>query len=158
MHVIINTIFDTFELKNIFLEKRCQIYFLHLFRIHKNIFLFFIIIVLITFAIICDVSHDFFLVIVYFTLGKKHPVMVIDGYEFKLLQRTSLSSVWVCTQNVKHRCRVRLMTTGRQIQMKPYQHTHPQTFKGHVNFLRSQTFSLIYREKFVVSPYMEYKK
>lgn len=102
------------------------------------------------FRILDNLLTLYILAIVYFTAGKKHPVMIMDGYEFKLLQRTAASSVWVCTQNVKHRCKVRLLTTGRQIQIKRVNHTHEVTFKGDYKGLglHSQSVSIVYCEKF----------
>lgn len=94
-----------------------------------------------------NIIENYISVTVYFTSGKKHPVMIIDGYEFKLFHRSSNCSVWACTQNVKHKCKVRLLTKGRELQIKAVSHTHQTTYKGGYQGLYSQIVSVVYCSK-----------
>lgn len=73
--------------------------------------------------------------------------MIIDGYEFKLTHRSPKCSVWACTKNVKHKCKVRLLTKGREIQVKAVSHTHQTTYKGDYQNLSSQIVSVVYCKK-----------
>ncbi|XP_076252146.1 uncharacterized protein LOC143191191 isoform X20 [Rhynchophorus ferrugineus] len=85
---------------------------------------------------------------VHFAPGRKHPIMIIDGYEYKLQLRNDTKSNWCCTQDNKYRCKVRLMATGNLVQIKDCEHTHDRTFKGNYEDLRSHSVTLEYTKKF----------
>ncbi|XP_076252145.1 uncharacterized protein LOC143191191 isoform X19 [Rhynchophorus ferrugineus] len=85
---------------------------------------------------------------VYFAPGRKNPIMIIDGYEYRLQMRSVIKSSWCCTQDFKYRCKVRLMATGKQIQIKDCAHTHEKTFKGNYENLKSYAITLEYTKKF----------
>ncbi|KAF7282374.1 hypothetical protein GWI33_002751 [Rhynchophorus ferrugineus] len=74
--------------------------------------------------------------------------MIIDGYEYRLQMRSVIKSSWCCTQDFKYRCKVRLMATGKQIQIKDCAHTHEKTFKGNYENLKSYAITLEYTKKF----------
>lgn len=85
---------------------------------------------------------------VHFSPGRKHPIMIINGFEYKLQLRNDARSNWCCTQDNKYRCKVRLMAMGNLIQIKDCEHTHEQTFKGDYKQLRSHEVTLEYTKKF----------
>ncbi|CAH1126090.1 unnamed protein product [Ceutorhynchus assimilis] len=78
-------------------------------------------------------------------MGRKYPKMIIDGFEFKLYRHTKTSSLWVCTRE-RYKCKVRLVTTGKQVHMKSISHNHERNFEGSYDGLASQRVTMFYRD------------
>lgn len=94
----------------------------------------------------------FILATVYFAPGKKNPIMIIDGYEFLLHRRRETRSAWTCAGHIKYKCKVRILTTGRLIQIKKVAHSHERTFKGNTSTLPSQRVNFAYTDKLALAP------
>lgn len=77
----------------------------------------------------------------YFSYGKKHPIMIFDGYEYVLKSAHGTKSIWRC--NKEHRrCKARVMSSGQTITIKSSataEHNHPPTFKGNVSTLKGHS-------------------
>lgn len=99
---------------------------------------------MVTFHIIDENGHGLFhctsflvIGIVYFTKGKKYPIMIIDNYEFKLDGKTDNKTYWRCTK--RHtKCKARLHTSGKTIRTVDNVHNHPPSFKGEPSSLIAQ--------------------
>lgn len=91
----------------------------------------------------------YFLDTIYFTRGKKHPKIIIDGFEYKLHRRGQSSSFWACTQHGKYKCKVRAVTTGHIVKIKDIMHSHSRTHcdMGSISDLPMQKVSIIYSDK-----------
>jgi len=84
---------------------------------------------------------------VHFMAGKKHPILIIDGYEFIIQRRRGASHVWMCSCHSKYKCKVRLQTTSSMITIKRVSHSHGRTFKGSYENLQSQWVHVTYVNK-----------
>lgn len=89
-----------------------------------------------------------FLVTIYFVPGRKHPIMIIDGYEFKLSRHSEESSIWICTQQNRQKCKSRLLSTGQEIRMKSVPHNHEKTFKSSYENLKNHVVHMSYCDTF----------
>ncbi|XP_076252154.1 uncharacterized protein LOC143191191 isoform X28 [Rhynchophorus ferrugineus] len=85
---------------------------------------------------------------VHFARGRKNPIMIIDGYEYRLQVKGAVRSRWCCTQDIKHHCKVRLMATSSLIQIKDCAHTHERTFKGNYEDLETLDITIEHTKKF----------
>lgn len=84
---------------------------------------------------------------VHFMAGKKHPILIIDGYEFIIQRRRGSSHVWMCSCHSRYKCKVRLQTTSSMITIKRVSHSHDRTFKGSYDNLQSQLVHVTYVNK-----------
>lgn len=76
--------------------------------------------------------------IVYFYPGKKYPMLVYNCFEFKKHNSThSDKNFWRCTRENTKLCRARLMTFGKCLKLMNNTHTHPETYKGRLQDLKS---------------------
>lgn len=69
----------------------------------------------------------------------------MQGYEYRMMRRTSASTYWICTQFGKNnKCKAKLVTTGNHIKMSYDEHHHQGTFKGDYSNLLSQRYDVEY--------------
>lgn len=45
-------------------------------------------------------------------MARKHPKLIVDGYDFKLDKNTESATTWSCPFYFKTKCKCRLKTTG----------------------------------------------
>lgn len=85
---------------------------------------------------------------VYFSYGKKHPIMIFEGFEYVLKSAHGTKSIWRC--NKEHRrCKARVMSAGQTITIKSSaEHNHPPSFKGDVSKLKGHSVWLKYASSF----------
>ncbi|XP_018573599.1 protein tramtrack, beta isoform isoform X19 [Anoplophora glabripennis] len=81
--------------------------------------------------------------IVYFTAGKKNPIMIVDLYEFKIERKLPDKSLWCCTYNKRSKCRARCVTSGKTLEIRHAVHNHQATFKVGSREVASQTLQII---------------
>ncbi|XP_060525318.1 protein tramtrack, beta isoform-like isoform X3 [Cylas formicarius] len=83
--------------------------------------------------------------VIYFTAGRKYPLMILEDYEYKLKTRNANKSLWRCTQEAKYRCKAKAMTFGKTVRIKSsVGHTHSATFTGNRDNLMSQQVTIEY--------------
>lgn len=87
-----------------------------------------------------------FLGTIYFCVGRKHPKIVLNGYEFRMrpIPDSLNKTLWICTQEPKTKCKVRLQSSGNQLFVKNVAHNHVPSFKGNLSELKSQTVYINY--------------
>ncbi|XP_076252173.1 uncharacterized protein LOC143191191 isoform X47 [Rhynchophorus ferrugineus] len=81
---------------------------------------------------------------VHFLLKRKLPMLILRGYEYRIKRRTDKKTLWICTKEYLNSCRSRVYTFGNTLHAKVLAHTHPPTFSGQYNSLKSQQVSIIY--------------
>lgn len=82
---------------------------------------------------------------VYFSLGRKNPKIIMNNYEFKMRPTANSSkTLWICTQESRKKCKVRLLSYGRCIKVKAVQHNHQPTYTGNYELLKSQVVNIEY--------------
>ncbi|KAH1028213.1 hypothetical protein HUJ05_001588 [Dendroctonus ponderosae] len=79
--------------------------------------------------------------VIYFTLGRKYPKIVMDRFEYKRKSNNSshMKTTWVCTQTG---CKARMLSYGKNLCVKAIAHNHPATYLGDYSGLKSQVFDV----------------
>lgn len=72
----------------------------------------------------------FILGIVYFSRGLKHPILILNDFEFKIERQSATRVMWCCKAKDKLRCRARIVSFADVIQLRTIVHNHPPTFCG----------------------------
>lgn len=91
---------------------------------------------------------SFFLGLVYFSYGRKHPVMVFKGYEYLIKTSCQTKTIWRCNKEFQ-KCKVRVMSTGKTLIIKNTTgHNHQPTYKGDYSTLSSQPVFVKYASSF----------
>ncbi|XP_076252148.1 uncharacterized protein LOC143191191 isoform X22 [Rhynchophorus ferrugineus] len=86
---------------------------------------------------------------VYFYHNRKYPMLILNGYEYKVLYRTEDKSYWRCKEIDKLHCKARLMTTGRVLNVKTsVGHNHQPTFAGSYDQCTFQKLKVYYMTHF----------
>ncbi|XP_044262656.1 protein tramtrack, beta isoform-like isoform X23 [Tribolium madens] len=81
--------------------------------------------------------------LVYFTSGKKYPKLILDRNIFIIASKFDGQTKWRCSLNTRSRCKVRLLSYGKTVELKGT-HNHPPMLqeKDFVN-LASHEITLI---------------
>lgn len=83
-----------------------------------------------------------FLGIVYFTFKRKLPMLVIEGYEYRMRRKTEAKTVWTCTRECQQ-CKAKLFSFSNNLQIVNKNHNHPTTFTGKYDLLKSQYVNIL---------------
>ncbi|KAF7282377.1 hypothetical protein GWI33_002754 [Rhynchophorus ferrugineus] len=76
-------------------------------------------------------------------------MLILNGYEYKVLYRTEDKSYWRCKEIDKLHCKARLMTTGRVLNVKTsVGHNHQPTFAGSYDQCTFQKLKVYYMTHF----------
>lgn len=92
-----------------------------------------------------------FLGVVYFSSGRIHPKLILNKYEYNLVQKVKTGkTIWICTKKNQLKCKARLQSSGKCIRIKAVDHNHPPTHDGIFGNLKSQVVHIEYTsEKFM---------
>lgn len=83
-----------------------------------------------------------FLGVIYFHCGTKNPKIIVDGHDFYLEKRKETKTHWFCCSNSSTRCKVRVTTSGKMVQVNGTHNHSPKKTKfsnlqsKHVTILR----------------------
>lgn len=83
-----------------------------------------------------------FLGIIHFTFKRKLPMLVIEGYEYRMRRKTEKKTVWACTRECQQ-CKAKVVSFGNNIQIVNKDHNHPTTFTGKYDLLKSQYVNIL---------------
>ncbi|XP_076252151.1 uncharacterized protein LOC143191191 isoform X25 [Rhynchophorus ferrugineus] len=86
---------------------------------------------------------------IYFGRGRKHPILIINNFVFKLKSRSGNKSLWSCTHENKAKCRARCLSYGKILRIKSsVAHNHDCNYHGDYRELTSQTVLVEYCPSF----------
>ncbi|XP_018573611.1 protein tramtrack, beta isoform isoform X30 [Anoplophora glabripennis] len=68
--------------------------------------------------------------VVYFSRGLKHPILILNDFEFKIERQSATRVMWCCKAKDKLKCRARIVSFENVIQLRTIVHNHPPTFTG----------------------------
>lgn len=88
----------------------------------------------------------FFLGVVYFDKVKKQPRIIVNNYAYSLCSRYETKTSWRCIKYHSKRCKGRVHTYGRVVEILNNDHNHPpETYKTGC-YTKQLNTKIIYRK------------
>lgn len=68
-----------------------------------------------------------FLGTIYFDVGLKHPKIILANYSYNFHTRMGNRTLWMCPSYYKTKCKCKVITTGRVVQIH-HEHNHAPNY------------------------------
>jgi hypothetical protein len=88
------------------------------------------------------IHNQFFVGIIYFDSGIKHPKIILDNYDYKIKVRLTNKTEWICSSYYKTRCPSRVTTTGKVAVLKG-EHNHQPNPQRKYNQMMYQIVQIV---------------